>query len=159
MVRAAAVRLAVALGVAALAASAWAAGTCAKCGMDLSKHVHTRYETVLADGSRVVTCGAQCGLLLEAAKGVQRAWATDFITGRRIDASKAWYVVGSSAVPDMAPGAIAFASREDAERFRRGFGGRVLGWAEAREALKAQMGMPGAMKHGSGMGSMGKKHP
>ena len=159
MVRAGAGRLVAALWIAALAASAWAAGTCAKCGMDLSKHIHTRYETVLGDGSRVVTCGVQCGLLLEAAKGVQRAWATDFITGRRIDASRAWYVVGSGAVPDMAPGAIAFRSKDDAERFRRGFGGRVLGWAEARKALTEHMGMPGAMKHGQGTKSMGKQHP
>ena len=138
------------------AAGALAAETCAKCGMDLSNHAHTRYETVLADGSRVVTCGVQCGMMLEAARGVQRAWATDFITGRRIDASKAWYVVGSSAVPDMAPGAIAFASKEDAEKFQKGFGGEVLDWGGAREALKKRM-MSGGMKHG-GHGGMSMPH-
>ncbi len=140
-----ALRVLLALGLLAAAVPAQAAETCAKCGMDLSKHVHTRYETVLADGSRVVTCGVQCGLMLEAARGVQRAWATDFISGRRIDASRAWYVVGSSAVPDMAPGAIAFASREAAERFQKGFGGRVLDWNAARDAL-AKHGM--SMPHG-----------
>ncbi len=137
----------VALGLLAAHVSALGADTCAKCGMDLSKHTHTRYETVLGDGTRVVTCGVQCGMMLEAARGVQRAWATDFISGRRIDASKAWYVVGSSAVPDMAPGAIAFASREDAEKFRKGFGGEVLDWNQARKALKERM-MSGGTKHG-----------
>ncbi len=149
-------RLFAALGFLIAAVPALGAGTCAKCGMDLSKHTHTRYETVLADGSRVVTCGVQCGMMLEAARGVQRAWATDFISGRRIDAAKAWYVVGSSAVPDMAPGAIAFASREDAEKFRKGFGGEVLDWDHAREALKKRM-MSGGMKHG-GHGGMSMPH-
>ncbi|WP_025324029.1 nitrous oxide reductase accessory protein NosL [Deferrisoma camini] len=115
-------------------------GRCAKCGMALAGHGHTRFELVLADGTRAVTCGVQCGLMLARSRGVQRAWATDFISGKRIDATRAWYVVGSAAVPDMAPGLIAFASREDAERFRQGFGGRVLDWEAARKASEGPMG-------------------
>ncbi|WP_459940257.1 nitrous oxide reductase accessory protein NosL [Deferrisoma palaeochoriense] len=109
---------------------------CAKCGMDLSAHAHTRFELVAADGTRLVACGVQCGILLARSRGVQRAWATDFISGQRVDAGGAWYVFGSAAVPDMAPGLIAFARRDDAERFQKGFGGRVLDWVGAQKALE-----------------------
>ncbi len=114
-----------------------AADKCAMCGMALAEHVHTRYTLIMKDGSKEATCGVQCGLMLEMnlKDKVASAQATDFISGKPIDSRAACYVYGSEAVPDMPPGFIAFARRSDADKFQKGFGGRVVTFEEAMELL------------------------
>lgn len=106
--------------------------------MHLDRYRHTRYEVQAKDGSRQVACGAQCGLRMEARLREARegATATDFISGRAWDTEGVFFVVGSTAVPEMAPSFIAFARRADAEAFQRGFGGEVLDHAAALERAR-----------------------
>jgi peroxiredoxin len=106
---------------------------CQVCGMTLSRYRHTRYEVTTKDGSKLVTCGVQCGLILQLRLGERfaSAQATDFITNRSRDATLMHYVYASDAVPDMWPSFIAFSSLESAQRFQKGFGGEVLSHPEA----------------------------
>jgi nitrous oxide reductase accessory protein NosL len=48
-------------------------------------------------------------------------------------------VVGSTALPCCSPSAIAFASKEDAEKFAKGFGGVVLNFEKAVEGIEQLM--------------------
>jgi DeoR family transcriptional regulator, copper-sensing transcriptional repressor len=114
---------------------------CSICGMDVSKYVHVRYVVTTTDGKTHITCGVQCGLTLQIRLGdkFKSAVATDLITHREVEAKKASYVYKSSAITDMAPGFIAFSTREKAENFAKGFGGKVVTYQEALEIWKGQM--------------------
>ncbi len=124
-------------------ASCWAQppGKCMKCGMDLSKYPHTRYVIITSDGQEYPTCGVQCGLTLHLR--LQDKWkaakATDILSNRSFEAPKGFYVYKSSVITDMAPGFIAFISRDHAERFSKGFDGQVVTYEEALELWKKQM--------------------
>jgi len=114
---------------------------CIICGMDLSKYPHTRYVAMTTEGEEFYTCGVQCGLTLhlrlkERFKG---GAATDLLSNRSIDAQKAFYVYKSTVITDMAPGFIAFATKTNAEKFQKGFGGQVLTYQEALDLWKGQM--------------------
>ncbi len=110
---------------------------CSLCGMDLHQYCHVRYTINTADGQQIDTCGVQCGLLLQLnlGKGFKSAVATDLFSHRTITAEKAWYVYRSKIITDMSPGFIAFASQENAQRFVKGFGGKVLSKQQALETV------------------------
>ncbi len=114
---------------------------CSVCGMDLSKYAHVRYLVTGTDGRAQTTCGVQCGLTLQIRLGDQfkSATATDLITHREIEASKAFYVYKSSVITDMAPGFIAFSTKEKAEKFAKGFGGQVVSYQDALRIWKERM--------------------
>ena len=114
---------------------------CSICGMDLSKYTHVKYVVTLTDGRTQTTCGVQCGLTLQIRLGdkFKSAMATDLITHREVEASKAFYVYKSSVITDMAPGFIAFSTKERAENFAKGFGGKVVTYQEALGIWKEQM--------------------
>ncbi len=114
---------------------------CSICGMDLPKYAHVKYVVTRTDGKAQTTCGVQCGLTLQIQLRDQfkSAVATDLITHREVEASKAFYVYKSSVITDMAPGFIAFSSREKAEKFAKGFGGKAVSYQEALGIWKEQM--------------------
>jgi len=114
---------------------------CQVCGMDVSKYPHTKYRVMTTEGEEFYTCGVQCGLTLHLRlKGkFKSAMATDLLSNRSVDAQKAFYVYKSTVITDMAPGFIAFSTREKAENFAKGFGGKVVTYQEALEIWKGQM--------------------
>ncbi len=114
---------------------------CSICGMDVSKYTHVKYVVTETDGKTHTTCGVQCGLTLQIRLGnkFKSAVATDLITHREVEASKASYVYKSSVITDMAPGFIAFSTKEKAENFAKGFGGKVVTYQEALGIWKEQM--------------------
>ncbi len=116
---------------------------CIICGMDASKYQHVKYVVTTTDGKKYTTCGVQCGLMLHLQLGdkFKSATATGLIIHRTIDAKKAWYVYKSSVITDMAPGYIAFTTKSNAEKFAKGFGGKVLTYDEALEIKKKESGM------------------
>ena len=130
-------------------------GRCAMCGMDLSKYTHTRYEVAAKGGTLYRTCGVQCGLILQLNLGdrFDHATATGLLTHKKLASDKAWYVFHSSVITDMAPGFIAFTSKENAQRFIKGFGGQLMNYKDAlaqatkirhcRCRLKKQKPQPG----------------
>jgi nitrous oxide reductase accessory protein NosL len=114
---------------------------CQVCGMDISKYPHTKYVVTTTGGEELFTCGVQCGLTLHLRlkEKFKSATATDLLSNRSFDAQKGFYVYKSSAITDMAPGFIAFSTREKAENFAKGFGGKVVTYQEALEIWKGQM--------------------
>jgi len=114
---------------------------CILCGMDVSKYTHVKYVVETTTGEKYTTCGVQCGLMLHLQLGdkFESATATDLITHRTFNAKKGYYVYKSSVITDMAPGFIAFATKKNAEKFAKGFGGKVVTYEEALEIRKGEM--------------------
>jgi nitrous oxide reductase accessory protein NosL len=114
---------------------------CQVCGMDISKYPHTRYVVTTKEGEEFSTCGVQCGLTLHLRlkEKFKSATATDLLSNRSVDAQKAFFIYKSTVITDMAPGFIAFATKTNAEKFQKGFGGQVVSYQEALEIWKEQM--------------------
>jgi len=114
---------------------------CQVCGMDVSKYSHTRYVVTTTRGEELITCGAQCGLTLHLRLKEKfiSATATDLLSNRSFDAQKGFYVYKSTVITDMAPGFISFLTRVNAEKFQKGFGGKVVTYQEALEIWKGKM--------------------
>jgi len=114
---------------------------CIVCGMDVSKYPHTKYVVTTTGGEEFITCGAQCGLTLHLRlkEKFKSATATDLLSNRSFDAQKGFYVYKSTVITDMAPGFIAFINRTNAEKFQKGFGGKVVTYQGALEIWKEQM--------------------
>jgi len=111
---------------------------CIMCGMDLTKYTHVRYQVTDTEGNTYTTCGVQCGLLLQLnlKEKFKSATATDLFSHKTLPADKAWYVYHSSIITDMGPGFIAFASQDHANRFVKGFSGKVLTLQQALDTVK-----------------------
>ena len=123
--------------------SAWAGDVerCIVCGMDVSQYPHTRYIIETTDGKKYTTCGVQCGLTLHLRfkDKWKSAKAVDLLSNRPFKVKKGFYVYKSSVITDMAPGFIAFKRKVDAEKFSKGFGGKVVTYEEALEIWKQRM--------------------
>ncbi len=124
-------------------ASAWPGEIerCIVCGMDVSQYPHTRYVIEAADGKKYTTCGVQCGLTLHLRfkDKWKSAKAADLLSNRSFDVKEGFFVYKSSVITDMAPGFIAFKKRGDAEKFAKGFGGKVVTYEEALDIWKERM--------------------
>lgn len=115
---------------------------CVLCGMYLTDYTHVKYTVTDLSGKKYVTCGVQCGLILQLnlKKKFQAATMTDLFSHKSIPAEKGWYVYRSSVITDMAPGLIGFRDKTRAEQFIKGFGGELLNYQQALD--KAKAGLP-----------------
>lgn len=123
-------------------------GKCPFCGMKIEGNENTAYEITFNDGKKETFCCPHCGLSAHASNkaNVRSARAKDFISGEWMDPAKMLFIADSTAVPACAPSWIAFASREEAEKFMKGFGGKIYSFEEAlTERAKQPKGME--MKH------------
>lgn len=129
--------------ISVVAVPLWAGAVerCIVCGMDVSKYPHSLYVVQTTDGTSYSTCGVQCGLTLHLRfkEKWKSATATDLLSNHSFDATKGYYVFKSTVITDMAPGFIAFKQKEHAEKFAKGFGGKVVTYPEAMEIWKGQM--------------------
>ena len=64
---------------------------------------------------------------------------SDFLFGRMVNASSATYLVDCAVTLCCGPGVLAFATLQDAESFRCGFGGETMSLATAEAYLRRQM--------------------
>ncbi len=117
----------------AMATASIAAGkgnTCAKCGKEIQTQ-NARFYVVYKDGKKESFGCPHCGLS-EVNKGnVKSAKATDFLRGKKIDAEKAFFLKGSDFGTCCAPYWLSFSSKDEAEKFSKGFGGTVMTYEEA----------------------------
>ncbi len=111
--------------------------TCGMCGKEMT-NAHVGFVLVQPDGKEERLGCAGCGLamLKDAPKGV-KARTLDFLRGDEIDARAAYYVRGSSFTACCEPSFLAFAKKDEAERFAKGFGGKVLDFEAAFQAVHA----------------------
>lgn len=117
----------------AMATTSIAAGkgkTCPKCGKEIQTE-NARFYVVYKDGKKGSFGCPHCGLS-EVNKGnVKSAKATDFLRGKKNAAEKAFYLKGSEFGTCCAPYWLSFSSKDEAEKFSKGFGGTVMTYDEA----------------------------
>ncbi len=114
-----------------------APGSCAMC----NRSVPERTAVILRsqERGRLAACCPHCGLALLEHDAPGLMLVTDFLYHQVVSANDASYLVGSGVTSCCTPGILAFGNRGDAERFRQGFGGQVMGLAEVRHALRIGM--------------------
>jgi copper chaperone NosL len=109
--------------------------TCGSCGMIISDE---RFASALVAADGTVLLYDDLGEMLEAVAaeglGERRAWAHDWNSAEWTDATTASFVRGAPETTPMGTGFVAFATREDAERFAADGGAETLTWEEATSA-------------------------
>jgi nitrous oxide reductase accessory protein NosL len=130
-------------------------GKCKLCAEEI--HEGMGFTIVRSDGGKTKTCCPTCGLHLQVhdPDKVASAYATDYATGKTIEAAQAFYVEGSDVHhcdPQRVmrnevgglymmdwhrcdPSLVAFGSRQAAAVFQTQHGGRIMSFDEAKEAV------------------------
>jgi DeoR family transcriptional regulator, copper-sensing transcriptional repressor len=115
---------------------------CAMCNRVVSER-----SAVIMQGlqcGRLTACCPHCGLaLLESNASADLMLVTEFLYGQMVGANDATYLVGSDVSSCCRPGILAFAGRDAAERFQRGFGGEIMGLAQVRRYLRYRICVSG----------------
>lgn len=124
---------------------------CQVCGMYIDQYQKTAGKLEYKDGKIVESCGIACLLRMVEDSGGPDAFKSilvrDWISGNRVSADKAFYVLSSRIIPDMLPSIIAFQDPEDARLFREEYGGEILGFTEALLVISpTAMTMPARIK-------------
>lgn len=105
---------------------------CPKCGKEIQTE-NAKFYIVFKDGKKESYGCPHCGLseINASHDKVKSAMATDFLRGKKIDAKSAFYLKGSSFGTCCEPYWLTFSSRDEAEKFSKGFGGTVMTYEEA----------------------------
>lgn len=118
---------------AVLAGPAWAAEPrCPMCGAEMGA---AKFTVTLKDGKEKLYACPRCAMLDVDLRGAKALSATDFLSRKTVDGRKAFYLAKTSYGDCCPPFWLSFATREDAEKFAKGFGGQVLGFDEALAKL------------------------
>ncbi|MCA1900006.1 MAG: DeoR family transcriptional regulator [Chloroflexi bacterium] len=108
---------------------------CAMCGKPILER--TIFIVHLESGEQKRACCAHCGLIIQGhAKGVQQSLTADYLRGHILSAGQATYLLDSEMAVCCMPSALTFGSRQDAEKFQKGFGGKIANMREAVEYLR-----------------------
>lgn len=110
---------------------------CAMCGMDLVNHYKTSHMATYK-GKKYQYCSFHCledhlgeGIVLKNPKVV------DVTSLKFISVADAYYVVGSSKKGTMSRiSKYAFAKKEDAQKFQKLYGGKIMNFNEARKVVE-----------------------
>lgn len=102
---------------------------CQYCGMDRQRFASTRMLVEYGNKTTIGTCSIHCAavdLAQSYGKEIVSLAVSDFRSGKLIDAGKATWVIGAR-IPGVmaATSRVAFASKADAEAFRRENGGEL----------------------------------
>jgi len=106
---------------------------CSMCTTTLKGHEKTWFTIMTTAKKRMVLCCGHCGLfsMYKLKDKAKRATTTDFLTGKLIDAKKAYYVAGNDLLLCCFPSTISFADKKDAENFQKEHGGELLTFQQA----------------------------
>jgi Fe2+ or Zn2+ uptake regulation protein len=108
---------------------------CSMCNKPISER--TIFIIRLESGEQKHACCAHCGLFLQSeTKKVVQSLTADYLHGHMVSTNQAVYVVGSDLNICCVPSAISFGSQQEAEKFQKGFGGRLATMKEALQLLK-----------------------
>lgn len=99
------------------------------------------FSLTLQSGQRKTACCPHCGVSAALVLGDQvvMALTSDYLTGRSLQVTESYFVLGSSAAPCCQPSMLTFAEEEMAQRFQLGFGGTLGGYEEAIRFLQHSM--------------------
>lgn len=116
---------------------------CKYCGMEREKFAHSRVYIEYDDGTTEGMCSIHCAaidLALNIDKTPKAIMVGDYNTKRLIDAEKAFWVIGGNKTGVMTKRAKwAFEKKEDAEKFIKGNGGKLVTFDEAMKATYEDM--------------------
>ena len=70
---------------------------------------------------------------------ISTAMTIDFVYGKMLNVSQAWYVLNSNVVLCCSPSILSFSNQDDATRFSQGFGGDVMDYKNAQNSLNKMM--------------------
>jgi nitrous oxide reductase accessory protein NosL len=116
---------------------------CQLCGMNLKMYHQTSNRLTFNDGSKVQTCSIFCAAQYYEKRplDIDRWEVVDYGSKAFIDAKKASWVIGSD-IPGVmtAVGKLAFASKEEAEKFQKAHGGTVGTFEDALNRTLADLG-------------------
>ena len=116
---------------------------CLLCGMNLKMYHQTGNRLTFNDGSKIQTCSIFCAAQYYEKRpaDIDRWEVVDTNTKAFIDAKKASWVIGSD-IPGVmtAVGKLAFASKEEAEKFQKAHGGTVGTFEDALNRTLADLG-------------------
>lgn len=116
------------------------AETCDMCGKPVSER--TLFLVSLENGEQKRACCSHCGLMIQSRES--KAWqsmAVDFLHGHMVSANQAYYLMGSEVSICCVPSILSFGSLQDAEKFQKGFGGKLVDMQEALQHLREMMHM------------------
>ncbi|MBI3170777.1 MAG: DeoR family transcriptional regulator [Chloroflexi bacterium] len=112
--------------------------TCAMCSKPVSQR--TVFIVKFENGEEKRTCCAHCGLMLQSrTHNIWQTLTTDYLYGHMISAGQAYYLTGSDVNICCVPSVLAFSSKQDAEKFQKGFGGQVLSMNDTVHYLHGMM--------------------
>ena len=123
-----------------VAVNGWTGSKCYVCELDLSDFATTRYTIVTKDKKTLETCSFYC-----AAKAIQnhkarKISAVDFNTGKKINAKKAIYVIGSAVKEKIHNKSwLAFRLKGNARSFILKNGGMSRPFKKALKAMSARI--------------------
>jgi hypothetical protein len=103
---------------------------CAMC----NKPVRDRTIFILQfeNGEKKYACCAHCGLMLQReTTKVKLCLTADYLHGHIVSASLAHYILGCELNICCVPSILSFGSLQDAEKFQKGFGGKLLNMEKA----------------------------
>lgn len=115
---------------------------CNVCGMHLTKYYKTNHTAEFKNGHKEQYCSLHC--LAEVHKNhaqkIKNIQVVDTNSLKLIDASKAFYVVGSSKEGTMSSvSEYAFLTKVEAEKFKKEFGGEIYNFEEALKLSKDKL--------------------
>ncbi len=114
---------------------------CIQCDMRIPHRSAVRLTS--SKNEKLNACCPHCGILLMIGdQAIQSALARDFLYSRMTNMRQATYLVGSEIRACCVPGILCFASEEEATKFQKGFGGRVMSLKETSNHL-ASTHLPG----------------
>jgi len=130
---------------------------CPSCGMNLPMFYKTNHAADV-DGKKYQFCSVHClAETMNKGKKVEHIQVVDNTSLKFIDASKAWYVVGSSKAGTMSKvSKYAFAKKENAEKFAKEFSGKVMNFDATLALVKSGLAKETSMIHKK-QGMMAKK--
>jgi DeoR family transcriptional regulator, copper-sensing transcriptional repressor len=111
---------------------------CAMCNKATS--TRTVFIVQLENGDQKHACCAHCGLMLQTQmKKVSQSLTADYLHGHMISATQAIYVFGSDLNICCVPSVLSFGSQQDAEKFQKGFGGKLASMKNTIQYLQGTM--------------------
>mgnify|MGYP001202624611 CR=1 FL=1 len=111
---------------------------CAMCNKPIS--ARTVFIVQLENGEQKRACCAHCGLMIQSqSKGAFQSLTADYLHGHIISANQAIYILGSDLMICCVPSVLSFGSRQDAEKFQRGFNGILATMEETIQHMHKMM--------------------